>query len=283
MATRTRMAHYTIILAMLWTAISTTCRQQNLFLWFQASLTFEFIMLLSSIITAHSTSLLIVTVYVLHFVEIWESSKTSIRLELLVLKNLWIKIPSKLSTYHYKITNLNQIVEHLNTSHITFVGLFLDSKSYLCCGGHIHNVPLNEMIKFHMMTNYGNGNHRWFNHWERWHSTSSDPEYCKCTKLYPLELTIPTQPEINQSQTEVGATAAQSNDDNTPESSFDFQPPKDVAMLQCWTNPFCINTIICILMCYAHMLLDVRLWVLLVCVPDLYPSVTHWSWGCFYT
>jgi len=103
-------------------------------------------------INRHSilNKLLIVTAYVPHFVRNLRISPEQRQTgpadakELISARLKWIK-DTQQTVYRTEVANLNQIT---NTSCIALVKLFLDYKGYLCCGGHIHDAPVNGTTKF---------------------------------------------------------------------------------------------------------------------------------------
>ena len=78
--------------------------------------------------------------------------------ELTVARLRWIK-DTQQAVYWREIVNLDQTAKQPSTSCIMLVKqlrLFLDSKGYLRCGGHIHNTPLNEATKFPYLSYHPN-------------------------------------------------------------------------------------------------------------------------------
>ena len=105
-------------------------------------------------INHHSTlhKLLAVTAYVIRFADNVRLSQDQRRTgpicaeEYVTAKLRWIK-DTQLSVYNKEIDNLRQpkaprlkLTQQLR--------LFIDSKGFLCCGGHIHNAPLSDLTKF---------------------------------------------------------------------------------------------------------------------------------------
>ena len=98
------------------------------------------------------TTLIHAPAYVLRFINIKQTPKRTWTLtvnETNTAENLWIQCCQH-TTYHAKLVNLTT----KNSSRLLLVRqlrLFLDQHHIIRCGGRIHNVPINQSAKFHIL------------------------------------------------------------------------------------------------------------------------------------